>query len=92
MLTGHTGQSDLVESKPGKETVDKWECQEGCPCSTFSTARSAYPGRQDLADAHTGTPIKYSAVIDIGGSLCGKEYADSGSASRFFKQIQEEEE
>ena len=51
----------------------------------FPDSRSAYPGRQDLADAYAGTEVSINnAVTDFGGKISGRSHSDSGTAARFF--------
>ena len=50
----------------------------------FPAARSAYPDRQDLADAYAGTETPVKGVTHFGGNRAGLSRSDSGSAARFF--------
>lgn len=47
----------------------------------FGERRSAYPGRQDLADAYQGSEV---ITGSFGGSRSGPCQSDSGTAARFF--------
>jgi len=69
----------------GNETVDAWDCVPGCPVADLDEQsgerRSAglYPTTYE--SARTGNPTSFQ---EKQGAL----YADSGGASRFFKQVQ----
>ena len=51
----------------------------------FPEAKSAYPNKQELADAYAGSEVSLAgAVTSFGGSKAGLSRSDSGSAARFF--------
>jgi hypothetical protein len=67
----------------GKETVEVWDCEKNCVTMGFPRARSS----GDLR-----SPTQHSGGC-FGGGLTGlsNNYADSGSASRFFFNFAEQE-
>lgn len=71
----------------GLETTDAWECAPGCPVAALDgqTGTLTSTWRPDK-----GSGLGYSfASTDERGSA---GYGDSGGASRFFKQVQQEPE
>jgi len=80
----------------GMETVDAWECVEGCPVAELDE-------QSGLLTSGSGTVKRRSSVSREGnqGAAYGAEnraegtpmifYGDTGGASRFFKQFQSEE-
>jgi hypothetical protein len=68
----------------GKETVDAWDCVEGCPVR-------AIDGQSGLSGSNW-RPSKANGKTSIWGSGSYKRTDtadDSGGASRFFKQVRE---
>jgi hypothetical protein len=85
----HRGFSD----DDGLETVEAWECAEGCPVAELDAQtgnrRSAYPGRPDLARDRYGVETNPNDTVGFVymGSQSGVCYADEGGSSRYFKQV-----
>lgn len=83
---GHKGQSGLVDHSPGVETVEIWECAEGCPIG----ALDAQSGVRRSGEA----AMKRVGGKGTSGRTCGVEnresgtrmvgYGDAGTATRFF--------
>lgn len=82
--SGHVGQEGLEERHAGVETVDAWECAEGCPVAAL--------------DAQSGTLVSgvmkgeqrgwgRHGIYGVGGTTPAISYADAGGASRFFPQL-----
>lgn len=65
--------------KDGTETVEEWECVEGCPVAMFPEARSSHGGGQS-----SGKQSSMFGIGDQGWNSHNSQYYDSGSASRFF--------
>lgn len=71
----------------GEETVDDWDCVEGCPVRGFPETTSGKPGIK-----HGGnTGSAYGAESRPSGTQMSG-FGDSGSAARFFKQVREMKE
>ena len=72
----------------GKEAVEQWECEEGCPVKAFPQAGNGWKknyGEEDYKGRQYG-----GGTFGGGGYKGGSTYCDSGSAARFFKQVKEE--
>lgn len=68
----------------GLETVDNWECVEGCPCGMFPQTTSGALTRSETAMAEAG---KHGIYGRFRGTPDGRHFDGSaGSASRFFYQ------
>ncbi len=52
--------------------------------AAYGDRRSAYPGRQDLADAYVGAPVSSTGVTGFPNATAGRSLSDSGTAARFF--------
>jgi len=70
----------------GKETVDAWECQEGCPVKAMDeqsgvTTSGAMKRRVGAYDGESVTTFLR------GDSGPHNQHGDTGGASRFFKQV-----
>lgn len=65
--------------KDGMETVEVWECVEGCPVGMFPNARSSHGGGQS-----SGKRSSMFGIGDQGWNSHDSQYYDSGSAARFF--------
>lgn len=65
--------------KDGTETVEVWECVEGCPMAAFPDARSSHGGGQS-----SGKQSSMFGIGDQGWNSHDSQYYDSGSAARFF--------
>ena len=50
-------------------------------------SKSAYPGRQDLADAYAGTVVPLNGATSFGGAKAGLSRSDTGTAARFFLNV-----
>lgn len=94
-----TDQTKRGYSDPdGKETVQAWDCEEGCPVagldeqsgtlgSGSGVRRKAGPGTQPFAVDKGWN--QHSMTRD--GATAPDDYGDKGGASRFFKQVQRQE-
>lgn len=68
----------------GKESVDVWECEEGCPMKSFPTTQ------QSKGEYVRKTGCKqFLGAMGDGGTNDPDGLMDSGLASRYFKQIGE---
>lgn len=80
---GHKGQEGLVDRSPGVETVEIWECAEGCPVGALdvqSGVRRAGEAAVIRASSKGGT---FGAENRKSGTrMVG--YGDAGTATRFF--------
>jgi hypothetical protein len=70
----------------GKETVDAWDCQEGCPVKAMDeqsgvTTSGAMKRRVGAYDGESVTTFLR------GDSGPHNQHGDTGGASRFFKQV-----
>lgn len=81
----------------GKETVEAWECVDGCPVKALDDQsgdrRSSYTGSGDPSEVHVDPANPPDAEGFMAGSKSSHEhttYQDSGGASRFFTQIEAE--
>jgi len=74
----------------GLETVDAWECVEGCPVAELdehSGVSSGHrPNREVGAKTQQG-PVHFGGIDALGAT-----YPDSGGASRFFHHVQVQRE
>lgn len=76
----------------GLETIATWDCEPGCPVAALDAQSGDRPstltGRADpnVAHGHPGSVPHCDSMFNIGGAH-GNVYADSGGASRFFKQV-----
>lgn len=77
----------------GTETIDEWDCAEGCPVAEIDSmgeGRSSYPGNPEGAWNHYGKPADTSgSVTDFKfiAQTSGLSYSDSGGTSRYYKQV-----
>jgi len=73
----------------GTETVDAWECVEGCPVADLDEQSGDRPvsGRARQGVKHSGESIGHIYSGDWGGGGERLLPNDSGGASRYFKQI-----
>jgi hypothetical protein len=86
-----------VVGEDGTETVDDWQCVQGCPVKaldeqTQDTVHGAGHARDGL-DADM-KPDEWNAVTYSGGWKAAKtvhRFGDVGGASRFFKQVVDED-
>ena len=79
-----TGQADV----DGKEIVDNWECESGCPVGIMdkqsgTTKSGAMKHEVSAYDGHSTTTFLR------GRSGPSNQHGDMGGASRFFKQVRE---
>lgn len=84
--SGHVGQEGLEERHAGTETVEAWECVEGCPVAKMD-AQSGSAGAGGPASGATFGKWGTQGILGTAkGENMGpaKFYADSGGASRFF--------
>ncbi|MHC4779995.1 MAG: hypothetical protein ACYTFG_15595 [Planctomycetota bacterium] len=72
------------------ETVDAWECVEGCPVADLdeqSLAGGMHPAGNKKPPKHN---VKHGLWVDGGWKPLDRNpdmYSDTGGASRFFKQV-----
>jgi hypothetical protein len=84
-----TGYSD----EDGLETVEAWECAEGCPVAALDAQagnrRSAYPGQPEAARNRYGVETDPNTTVGFEyiGTMSGICYSDEGGSSRYFKQV-----
>lgn len=76
-------------SEDGTEEVANWICQPGCPVATLDAQSGNRPGCKSPSDA-TQTSIYRPGQGSY--QKQGPIYGDDGGASRFFKQVQSDEE
>jgi len=85
--TDHVGYTD----KEGKETIEHWDCQPNCPVAELDQQSGNRPG---MSGGGAKDQVKKSGwtVQPFNRKLVQEEWlrGDSGGASRFFKQVQEE--
>jgi site-specific DNA-methyltransferase (adenine-specific) len=78
----------------GNETVEAWECAEGCPVRALDAMSGDRPstltGRADpdVSHEHPGTEMNPTSTFLGERTHLSKVYADAGGASRFFTQIE----
>jgi hypothetical protein len=71
----------------GKETVEAWECREGCPVAVLDQ-QSGVCG--DHGTTHRGvktTPLSGEGMFGGGANTDINRHSDKGGASRFFKRV-----
>jgi hypothetical protein len=85
--TQDDGKNRWFADSEGKETVDKWECVEGCPAREFPDTTTGI--RNKRTTEHAGG---HGRTMGTGwdGTTDSIGFGDSGTASRFFKQVQED--
>jgi hypothetical protein len=72
----------------GKETIEAWECQEGCPVKAMDEQSGNTSSTR--SSGNKNNPKRGGNTQPAWGMSDGREtvdYRDSGGASRFFKQI-----
>lgn len=83
VVQGGTAEPD------GKETVESWQCVDGCSVKGLDNQsgerRSTMTGRAPAGGVYInpGKSDPNVSMFGVGGGV----YADSGGASRFFKQV-----
>jgi len=81
----------------GQETVEDWECVEGCPVRELDEQSGDRPstltGRADpnTSQPHPGTEMNPNSTFLGERTHHSDVYADSGGASRFFPQFEGDE-
>lgn len=70
----------------GEETVDQWECVEGCPVQDLSEQSGISRSRQGLMGERHGNI--YGGGKGPSGPAGVRGHDDQGTAARFFKQVQ----
>lgn len=81
---GGAGHSYESQEQP-EETIALWECTENCAAEILAVQSGASQSR-------IGKPrTSQEPGEGWGMTATGAEYEDAGSASRFFKQVQEED-
>jgi DNA modification methylase len=69
----------------GTETVDEWECKEGCPVYEIGvqsgTRRTNPPSAKATSKTHKNTLTRYSVPRSLVGG------GDTGTAARYFNQF-----
>ena len=81
-----------VEEKKTGQMVEDWNCVEGCPCKDIDEQSGTLKlrGNKGPSTAHSSTSTSY---VGPQHRKSGVEYnynADTGGASRYFKQVQSE--
>jgi DNA modification methylase len=83
------GTPDAGYGTDGKETVEAWECEPGCPSALIDAQSGDRPatltGRADPTKSHAN-PQDNAGKSTFGGGNSAV-YADSGGASRYFKHV-----
>jgi hypothetical protein len=84
-------RGNILEGADGKETVEAWECQEGCPVRVMDEqsgnkcgACAPVKGTESSETGQNGIYGKYNRVASAFPN------DGIGGASRFFKQVKEE--
>jgi len=88
--SGHVGQNDLVESRSSTETIPDWQCIEGCPVKIMdeqSGERPGFSGGGAQDNRKSGTEVIPSFNRKPSAQFLKN---DTGGASRFFQQVQDE--
>lgn len=94
---GHAYTSEQTGDENGQESVDVYECVEGCPVKILDEQSGEVSGAYRSKVAANSKMLEqkpaqgeghsvYSDGLDTGGM--GPLYADSGGASRFFPQFE----
>jgi len=81
----------------GKETIDEWDCVEGCPVRELDQQsghqKSDVAGSKSRAWGVVGKGQLSSTEDGVGWKAYGSEgYNDEGGASRFFKQFKKDDD
>jgi hypothetical protein len=84
-IYGDYGSRSVVThaDEDGKETVANWICAEGCPVLALDEQSGVCPSTGDHPSTAKNTSIYRPGQPPMAQ---GKLYADTGGASRFFKQ------
>ena len=72
----------------GKETVEQWECEEGCPVGAMD--QQSGDTSSTRSSGNENNPKRGGNTTPAWGMSDGREtkdYRDSGGASRFFKVV-----
>jgi site-specific DNA-methyltransferase (adenine-specific) len=81
---GKPRQAQGYGDETGHEEVAVWECVENCPVKALDR-------QSGLSISRQGVPRKSSSPgMGYGMTHTGAEYTDTGTASRFFQQVQDE--
>jgi len=80
--TGHSGQADLVERRPGAEIVENWACADDCPVRGIDEQSGFSKSPPAGNTCNAATKSMFSAKTGDVQKLNG--YGDSGGASRYF--------
>lgn len=80
--SGHGGQTGLEEQRLTEETVDAWDCVEGCPVKALDEQSGERSSGSRKAGARNG--MGYHGADGDGGP---EIEASEGGASRFFPQF-----
>ena len=85
----------LHGNSDGKESIPDWHCVEGCPCKGLKEDSGECPSTL-AGRAPAGFKYKHPCVNAVRQGLgmfprrgLAQVYADTGGASRFFKQVKE---
>lgn len=83
-----------IVGEDGTETVDDWECAEGCPVKALD--EQTEDRIHGAGHARDGTQAVVSETYEASSYMTGPNrnmhrFGDSGGASRFFKQVQRPE-
>ena len=79
----------------GDTAVDAWECVDGCPAKALDAQSGERPstltGRADPSESHAHpSTVEYcDSMFGVGGAQANV-YADSGGASRFYPQFEDQ--
>lgn len=84
------GSRTSYADEDGTETVEAWECVDGCPVRALDEQSGDRPatltGRADPYASHENPGDNHGASWFGGGN--SKVYADAGGASRYFSQFE----
>lgn len=83
-VTGYAGEDGL-------ETVEAWECVEGCPVAELDQQSGERPVSGAARRGEPATALNNGMFFSGVGAGNGLLHDDSGGASRFFKQFQNDE-
>lgn len=76
----------------GKEEVADWNCEPGCPVSAMDTQSGILVTRWGKQGESQGVGSMFFGTHTPNGSSADRFIGESGGASRFFKQVHEEDE
>lgn len=82
--SGHKGQAGLVERSPGTETVESWDCAEGCPVADLDAQSGELISGANPSRRSGHKSVAMSGEVLASDALLVRRGQDQGGASRFF--------